>query len=320
VTTLLRMAIACALALCGTAAHAQGYPSKPITIILPFGPGSATDTITRLISQSLARALNAKIVVENKAGMNGAIAGTYVARSIPDGYTLLMGTNSPLSAAPSLNKMISYDPVKDFAPLSRVGSYIIVLAIHPSVPARSLQDLIAHAKANPGKLSFASGNASGVVAGATFKSWAGIDIVHAPYRSTPPAMNDVLAGRVSMMFTDITIGLPHVKANRLRALATTRLERSTILPGLPTLNEAGVRGFDMDSWAGLFAPAGTPREIVVKLNTELRKIIDNPETKAKIAALGFEAFSSSPEELDAHVKVQLEKWTKMIKDAGIRPE
>jgi tripartite-type tricarboxylate transporter receptor subunit TctC len=188
------------------------------------------------------------------------------------------------------------------------------------VPARSLQELIAYAKANPGKLSFASGNTSGVVAGETLKSWAGIDIVHAPYRSTPPAMNDLLAGRVSMMFTDITIGLPHVKANRLRALATTRLERSTILPDLPTLNEAGVRGFDMDSWAGLFAPAGTPREIVVKLNTELRKIIDNPETKTKIAALGFEAFSSSPEELGAHVKVQLEKWTKMIKDASILPQ
>jgi tripartite-type tricarboxylate transporter receptor subunit TctC len=320
VKTLLRMAIACALALCGAAANAEGYPARPITIILPFGPGSATDTITRLISRNLAAALNTRIIVENKAGMNGAIAGTYVSRSIPDGHTLLMGTNSPLSAAPSLNKMISYDPVKDFAPLSRVGSYIIILAVHPSVPARSLQELIAYAKANPGRLSFASGNTSGVVAGEILKSWAGIDIIHAPYRSTPPAMNDVLAGRVSMMFTDITIGLPHVKANRLRALATTRLERSTILPGLPTLNEAGVRGFDMDSWAGLFAPAGTPREIVVKLNTELRKIIDNPETKAKIAALGFEAFSSSPEELDAHVKVQLEKWTKMIKDAGIRPE
>jgi tripartite-type tricarboxylate transporter receptor subunit TctC len=320
VTTLLRMAIACALALCSATAHAQGYPSKPITIILPFGPGSATDTITRLLSRNLAAALNTKIVVESKAGMNGAIAGTYVARSIPDGHTLLMGTNSPLSAAPSLNKMMSYNPVTDFAPLSRVGSYIIVLAIHPSVPARSLQELIAHAKANPGKLTFASGNTSGVVAGATFKSWAGIDIVHAPYRSTPPAMNDLLAGRVSMMFTDVTVGLPHVKANRLRALATTRLERSTVLPDLPTLNEAGVTGFDMDSWAGLFAPAGTPRTIVTKLNTELRKIIDNPETKAKIAALGFEAFSSSPEDLDAHVKVQLEKWTRMIKDAGIQPE
>jgi tripartite-type tricarboxylate transporter receptor subunit TctC len=318
------MVIACALAVCGaqaqSPAQAQGYPGRPVTVMVPFGPGSATDTIARLISEKLATALNTRIVVENKPGMNGAIAGTYVARSIPDGHTLLMGTNSPLSAAPNLNKMISYDPVKDFAPLSRIGSFTLFLAVHPSVPAQSLQELIAYAKAHPGRLSFASGNTSGVVAGGTFKSWAGIDIVHAPYRSAPLAMNDLLAGRVSMMFTDVTIGLQHVKANRLRALATTRLERSTILPDLPTLNEAGVRGFDMDPWAGLFAPAGTPREIVLKLNTELRRIIDNPETKAKGAALGFEAFSSSPDELDAHVQAQLEKWTRMIKDAGIRQE
>jgi len=317
---LLHMTFAALGAICAAAAHAQTYPNKPITVIVPFGPGSATDTIARVVSQNLATAMNASIIVENKAGANGAIAGTYVARSVPDGYTLLMATNSPLSAAPSLNKSISYDPVKDFVSLSRVGSYIFILAVHPSVPAQSLQELIAYAKANPGKLSFASGNTSGLVAGETFKSWAAIDIVHVPYRSAPPAINDLLAGRVSMMFTDITIGMPHVKANSLRALATTRLERSTILPDLPTLNEAGVRGFDMDSWAGLFAPAGTPRNIVAKLNTELRKVIDNPETKAKIATLGFEAFSSSPEELDQHVKVQLEKWTKMIKDAGIQPE
>jgi tripartite-type tricarboxylate transporter receptor subunit TctC len=315
-----RLTIAAGLALLGTAASAQSYPSKPITVIVPFGPGSATDTIARLVSQNLATALNASIIIENKVGANGAIAASYVARSAPDGYTLLMATNSPLSAAPTLNKTINYDPVKDFAPLSRIGSYIFILAVHPDVPAQSLQELIAYAKANPNKLSFASGNGSGVVAGETFKSWAGLDIVHVPYRSAPPAINDLLAGRVSMMFTDITIGMPHVQAKSLRALATTRLERSTILPDLPTLDEAGVKGFDMDSWAGLFAPVGTPRDVVVKLNTELRKIIDNSEIKAKIALLGFEAFSSSPEELATHVDVQLVKWTKMIKDAGIQPE
>ena len=317
---MLRALMTGALSLFSFAANAQGYPNKPITVIVPFGPGSATDTIARLVSQNLATALNASIIIENKVGANGAIAASYVARSAPDGYTLLMATNSPLSAAPTLNKTINYDPVKDFAPLARVGSYIFILAVHPDVPAKSLQELIAYAKANPNKLSFASGNGSGVVAGETFKSWAGLDIVHVPYRSAPPAINDLLAGRVSMMFTDITIGMPHVKANSLRALATTRLQRSTILPELPTLDEAGVKGFDMDSWAGLFAPAGTPRDVVVKLNTELRKIIDNPEIKAKIAVLGFEAFSSSPEELAEHVNVQLVKWTKMIKDAGIQPE
>jgi tripartite-type tricarboxylate transporter receptor subunit TctC len=311
---------AAGLALLCAAAHAQGYPNRPITMVVPSGAGSATDTIARLICSNLATALNASIVVENKVGANGALAAAYVARSTPNGYTLLMATNSPLSAAPSLNKTISYDPVKDFAPLSRVGSYIVSLAVHPEVPAKTVQELIAHAKANPGKLSFASGNGAGVVAGETFKSWAGLDIVHVPYRSAPQATNDLLAGRVSMMFTDITVFLPHVQAGTLRTLATTRLQRSTIAPELPTLNEAGVKDFDMDAWGGFFAPAGTPREVVTKLNTELRKIIDSPDIKAKAAALGFEAFSSSPEELATHVEIQLVKWTKMIKDAGIQPE
>ncbi|MEW6452978.1 MAG: tripartite tricarboxylate transporter substrate binding protein [Pseudomonadota bacterium] len=320
-----RILSACALTLVGAAAQvfpadAQSYPSKPITVIVPFGPGSATDTICRIVTQELAANLNASIIIENKVGANGAIAGAYVARSASDGYTLLMATNSPLSAAPSLNKSISYDPVKDFVGLSRIGSYTFTLAINKDVPAQNLQELIAYAKANPGKLSHASGNSSGVVAGETFKAAAGLDILHVPYRSAPPAMNDLIAGRVSMMFTDLTIGLPHVRSGALRALATTRLQRSTLLPDLPTLDEAGVKGFDMDSWAGLFAPAGTSPEIVAKLNTELRKIIDNPETKAKIAVLGFEAFSSSTEELNEHVRVQLVKWTKMIKDAGIEPE
>jgi tripartite-type tricarboxylate transporter receptor subunit TctC len=320
-----RILFACGLALASAAAHisaayAQGYPSKPITVIVPFGPGSATDTICRIVTQQLANNINASIIIENKVGANGAIAGAYVARSTPDGYTLLMATNSPLSAAPSLNKTMTYDPVKDFVGLSRVGSYTFTLAINKDVPAKTLGELIAYAKANPGKLSHASGNSSGLVAGETFKTAAGLDILHVPYRSAPPAMNDLLAGRVSMMFTDLTIGLPHVRSGALRALATTRLQRSTLLPDLPTLDEAGVKGFDMDSWAGLFAPAGTPPDVVAKLNAELRKVIDNPEIKAKIAVLGFEAFSSSTEDLNQHVKVQLVKWTKMIKDAGIEPE
>ncbi|MFL6796462.1 MAG: Bug family tripartite tricarboxylate transporter substrate binding protein [Xanthobacteraceae bacterium] len=289
-------------------------------MVVPFGPGSATDTIARLIGQHLGSAFNQSIIIENKAGANGAIAAAQVARAAPDGYTLLLSTNSPHSAAPSLNKSLAYDPVKDFAPLSRVGSYTLFLVVHPDVPAKSVAELIAHVKANPGKLSFASGNSSGVVAGETFKAWAGLKMTHVPYRSSPPALNDVLGGRVSMMFTDLVTGLPHVKANKLRALAVTRLVRSKLVPELPTLDEAGVTGFDMDSWAALFAPANTPPDIVGRLNVELRRIIDNPETKATIAALGFEAFSSSPEELGEFVKVQLVKWTKMIKDAGIEPE
>jgi tripartite-type tricarboxylate transporter receptor subunit TctC len=325
-TMLPRIFIAFGLLLFGASSHSkaqtdiQAYPSKPVTMVVPFGPGSATDTITRVIAQPLGTALKESVVVENRPGANGAIAAAYVARAAPDGYTLLMSTNSPHSAAPALNKSVAYDPVTDFAAISRIGSFTLMLVVNPEVPAKSIPELIAYAKANPGKLSFASGNSSGVVAGETLKAWAGINLVHVPYRSTPPAIHDVLGGRVSMMFTDLTTGLPHVRANALRALAVTRMQRSTLFPELPTLHEAGVVGFDMDSWMGLFAPAGTPGAIVTRLNTEVRKIIENQEIKARIAAVGFEAFSSTPTELDAFVKVQLVKWTKMIKDAGIEPE
>jgi tripartite-type tricarboxylate transporter receptor subunit TctC len=195
-----------------------------------------------------------------------------------------------------------------------------MLVLHPDLPVQSIPELIAHAKANPGKLSFASGNASAVVAGETLKRWAGLDIVHIPYRSAPPALNDVLGGRVSMMFTDLTTGLPHVRAGTLRALATTRLQRSALFPEVPTLHEAGITNFDMDSWAAMFAPASTPREIVTRLNAELRKIVEDPAVRARLGAVGFEAFSGKPEELSEFVKVQLVKWTQMIKDAGIEPE
>jgi len=302
-TRLLRVLVAAGAALLAVAANAQGqlqgplqgqYPNKAVTLIVPFGPGSATDTISRIIALHLGNALNQSIVIENKPGANGAIAAAYVARAAPDGYTLLMSTNSPHSAAPSLNKSIAYDPVKDFEPVSRIGSFTLMLVLHPDVPATSIPELIAYAKAHPGKLSFASGNASGVVAGETLKAWAGINLVHVPYRSTPPAVNDVLGGRVSMMFIDLTTGLPHVKANALRALAVTRMQRSTLFPELPSLHEAGVANFDMDSWMAMFAPAHTPPEIVTRLNAELRKIIDNAEIKARIGTLGFELFSSTP--------------------------
>ena len=301
-------------------ARAQAYPSRPITIVVPFGPGSATDTVARAIALPLGVALKQSILVETKPGANGTIAANLVARAAPDGYTLILGTNTPHSAAPSLMKNINYDPVKDFTPLSRVGSFTQMLVLHPDLPVTSIPELIAHAKANPGKLSFASGNASAVVAGETLKRWAGLDIVHIPYRSAPPALNDVLGGRVSMMFTDLTTGLPHVKAGTLRALATTRLQRSALFPEVPTLHEAGITNFDMDSWAAMFAPASTPREIVTRLNAELRKIVEDPDVRARLGAVGFEAFSSTPEELSEFVKVQLVKWTQMIKDAGIEPE
>ena len=311
---------AAALPALARSASAQGYPSKPITIIVPFGPGSGSDTVSRVVAQHLGAALKQSVVVEDRPGANGALAGLYVARAAPDGYTLFMSTNSPHSAAPFLMKNVGYDPVRDFAAITRMGSFTLMLCVHPSIPAKSLKELIEYAKANPGKLSFASGNTSGIVAGETLKHWAEVDMLHVPYKTVPVALNDVLAGRVSMMFADLTTGLPHVKAGSLRALAVTRIKRSTLIPELPTLDEAGVTGFDMDSWAGIFGPAGMPADIIALLNTELRKIIDSAEVKSILANAGFEAFSSSPEELAVLVKDQLGKWGKMIKDAGIQPE
>ena len=302
------------------ALRADTYPSKPITLVNVFGPGSSSDTICRVLAEPLGIALKDTVIVEDRPGANGALAALYVAHAAPDGHTLLMATNSPLSAVPFLMKNVSYDPVTDFTPVTRVGSFTLMLVINPSVPARTVKELIEYAKDHPGKLSFASANTSGIVAGETLKHWAEIDMLHVPYKSTPPAIQDVLAGRVSMMFADLTSGLPHVRSGALRALAVTRIKRSSLFPELPTLDETGVTGFDMDSWAGIVAPARTPPAIAAQLNTELRKIIDNPDTRSALGRVGFEAFSSSPQEFGEFVKSQLGKWGKMVKDAAIQPE
>jgi tripartite-type tricarboxylate transporter receptor subunit TctC len=309
-----------AIALLGAVAHAEDYPSRPITLVAAFGPGSVSDILCRIIGEPLGAALKQPVIVEDRAGAEGSLAAASVARASADGYTLLMATNSPFSAAPFLIKDVSYDPIKDFAPVTRIGSFTQMLVVNPAVPAHSIKELIAYAKANPGKLSFASGNTSGIVAGETLKHAAGVDILHVPYKSSIPALQDVITGRVSMMFTDLTTGMPHVQSGALRALAVTRLHRSALFPELPTLDEAGVTGFDMDSWAGIVAPAHTPPAIVTRLNQELRSIIDNPETKTKLRSIGFEAFASSPEEFEAFIKSELGTWSKMIKDAGIQAQ
>jgi len=319
---LLCMVAACGLTLLGiAAARAQAYPNnKPITIITAFGPGSASDTITRVLAQPLGIALKTNVIVEARPGANGSLSALYVARAAPDGHTLLMTTNSPHSAVPFLMKNVPYDPIKDFTMVSRFGSFTLLLCVHPSVPAKTVKELIAYAKDNPGKLTYASGNTAGIVAGATVRHFAEADMLHVPYKSTPQGLNDLLAGRVSMMFVDFTSGIPHVRAGTLRALAVTRIKRSSLFPELPTMDEAGVTGFDMDAWAGFVAPAHTPPEVVTLLNKEMRKIIDDPKMKETFNKVGFEAFSSSPQELEDFVKVQLGKWKKMVSDAGIQPE
>ena len=302
------------------ALRAQNYPTKPITLVSVFGPGSASDTICRVLAQPLGIALKETVIVEDRPGANGALAALYVARAAPDGHTLLMGTNSPLSAVPYLMKNVSYDPIKDFTPVSRVGSFTQILVVNATLPIKTLKDLIDYGKAYPGKLSFASGNTAGIVAGQTLAHWAEIDMLHVPYKSTPPALQDVLAGRISMMSVDLTSAMPHVHSGAVRALAVTRIARSALFPELPTLDELGMKGFDLDAWAGIVVPAQTPTAIVAQLNTELRKILDDSQIKSKLANVGFETISSSPVELEEFIKVQLGKWGTMIKDAGIQPE
>lgn len=295
-------------------------PGKNITLVLPFAAGSGTDTTTRLISKELSAALGANIVVDNKAGANGSIAASYVARAEPDGYTLFVTTNTSHSANPYLLKNMTYDPIKDFTPIARTGDLPFMLVINPNIPAKSVPELIALAKKEPGKYTYASGSSSSSVSGATFAFLAGLDLLHVPYKSSPPAITDVIAGRVSMMFIDVPTGLPHVNGNLLRALAVTTKTRSALLPQLPTMDESGVKGFDITSWQGYLGPANMPKDIVTKLNAEIRKIVERPDIKAELASRGMEAFSGTPESFDAFLKEQLVVWKKLISDAKIEPQ
>jgi len=312
--------IAAATVMFSAALYADDYPTRPITMVAVFGPGSASDTICRILADRFSPAIGQPVVVVDKPGVDGALAATYVHHQPADGYTLLMATNSPLSADPFLHKSIDYDPLKDFTPVTRVGSFTLMLVINPKLPIHSVKDLVAYAKANPGKLSFASGNTAGIVAGDMLAKWAGVNLIHVPYNSTPPALEDIIAGRVSMMFADFTTAMPHVAAHTLRALAVTRIKRSSLFPDLPTMDEAGIKGFNLDAWAGLVAPAGTPPDIIAKLNKTLRPIIDSPDVQAKFKNVGFEGFSSTPGELGDYIKAQLVEWKNMVQEANIKAD
>jgi tripartite-type tricarboxylate transporter receptor subunit TctC len=312
-------ALSLTLALTAAASAQAPYPNHNITLVLPFAAGSGTDTTTRLIGKELGVALGVNTVIDNKAGANGSIAASYVARSAPDGYTLFVTTNTTHSANPYLLKTMSYDPVKDFTPIARTGDLPFMLVINPEIPANSVAELIALAKKEPGKYSYASGSSSAIVSGATFARLAGIDLLHVPYKSSPPALTDVIAGHVSMMFVDVPTGLPHVNGKALKALAVTTKQRSALLPQLPTMDDT-VKGFDITSWQGYLGPANMPKDIVVKLNAEIRKIVERPDIKSQLAERGMEAFSGSPEEFDAFLKEQLVLWEKLITAAGIEKQ
>jgi tripartite-type tricarboxylate transporter receptor subunit TctC len=304
----------------GTGAARAAWPERPVTVVVPFAAGSGTDTVARIVAEQLSAKIGQGVVVENRAGANGSVAATYVARANPDGYTLFMTTNTSHSANPSLMKTLTYDPVADFAPVARMGNLPFLLVVDPKLPVTSVAELVAHAKANPGKLTYASGNSTGIVAGATFAKRAGIDILHVPYRSTPPAITDMIGSRISMMFVDITASLTQINAGALRALAVTTAERSKLLPNLPSMQEAGVPEFDITSWNGIFAPARTPPDVVARLSRELTVIATDPAITKRLADIGFDAFPQTPDELGAFVKAQLANWSRMIREAGIEPQ
>ena len=314
------LALSLLVPLCGTVA-AQEFPARTLTIVVGSSAGSATDGLARAIGQELTKATGQAVVVDNRAGAFGGIAAQFVARAQPDGYTLFMTTNTTHSANPSLMKSLPYDPVKDFAPVSRMGNLPFMLVVNNELPVKSVAELLAWGRANPGKLTYASGNSTGIVSGATLSRMSGVPMLHVPYKSTPPAIADVIGGQVSMMVVDLAAGLATVKAGRMRAIAVTTQERTQLFPELPPLADTPeLKGFDITSWNGVFAPAGTPRDIVLKLNKALSGMANGAVFRERVSKLGFDAFGSTPEELGAFTVAELAKWKKLIQAAGIQPE
>lgn len=315
------VSVLCGIGLATTQmAIAQGdFPTRTITIVAPFGPGSGTDIASRLVGQKLSESLGQPVVVENKPGGNGSIAAEFVARSKPDGYTLLMGTNSTHGANPVLLREMRYDPMKSFAPVNRVVVFTSILVVNPKLPVKDMRDLISYGKTH--EISVATGNASGIVQSETLVRQVGWKkILRVPFKSNPPAMTEVITGRVDMMFSDIASAQAQVKAGNIRALAVTSMNRSTLMPELPTIMESGASDFDLSGWNGLFAPAGTPPQVVDKLNAEITKIVQLPDVKARFAEMGAEIGPMKPADYTAWVQSEVNKWSGLAREAGIKPE
>lgn len=311
---------ACALAAAAAPALAQDYPSKPITFVVPFAAGSATDQLARALGQAVTTATKQAVVVENKGGASGMIAAQQVARSAADGYTVLITTNTTHAANQHLYKKLPYDAVKDFAPVAGLGKGGQVLVVRADAPYRNVGDLLAAAKKQPGKLSFGSGSSSSRVAGEMLKQLAGVDLMHVPYKSNPLAITDLLGGQIDLMITDTSTGVPQVKSGKLRALGYSTTQRSPQLPEVPTLEEAGVKGYDMGYWFAAYAPAGTPKAVVERINTLLRDALRDPSVASSLSDKGFEPIGSSPAEHQRELARQIQTFTKVMHDIGIRPE
>jgi tripartite-type tricarboxylate transporter receptor subunit TctC len=311
--------LAAALLFAAGPAAAQTYPSKPIRWIVPFPTSGATDILTRTIAQKLSEALGQPVIVDNKPGAGGALGSDLAAKAAPDGYTLLMATTSTHSIGPALQKL-PYDAQRDFAAISIVADSTNVLIVSPQLGVNTVRELIALAKSKPGQLNYSSsGNGSVVhLSGERFKSETGTDIQHIPYKGTALAIPDIINGQIALMFDNIVSVMPHIRSGKVKALAISSQKRSQLLPELPTMIEAGVPGYISDTYFGVFAPAGTPNEILTRLNKELVKIVHDPDTKERLLKLGAEPVGSTPEQLAAMVKSENAKWAKVIKDAGVK--
>ena len=298
-------------------AQTSDFPTKPVTMVVPFAPGGPTDAMARTLAAAVK--LGQPVIIENKAGAGGNLGAEAVARADKDGHTLLFGTSGPLAINVSLYKKIGYDPVKSFAPVMQIGHLPNVLVVHPGVPAKNIKELVAYGKANPGKLSYASsGNgASSHLAGVMFNNAAGTDFAHIPYKGTGPALNDLLGGQVAMTFTDVLTALPHIRAGKLRALGVTTKERSQVLPEVPTIAEQGYAGFDVSVFFGLVVPAGTPKAAIDKLNQGFAEALKQPEVRKTLLAQGLEfAPSTSPEQLGTFIQAEVPKWRAVVKSSG----
>ncbi|MEY2952056.1 MAG: hypothetical protein RLZZ401_143, partial [Pseudomonadota bacterium] len=282
-------------------AWSQSYPSGPITLVVPFAAGSGTDTVARTVGQKLAERLRQPVLIDNKPGASAQLGAQFVARAKPDGATLFMTTNTSHSANPSLFAKLNYDPIKDFTPIARVGELPFALAVHPGVPAKTLKELIDYARANPGKLSYATPNSTSLVASETIKRIAGVDMLGIPYKSSPQAMTDLVGGQVQVYVVDLGSGLAMLKTDKVRALGITTADQSALLPGVPAVGNT-LAGFDLTSWNGIFGPAGLPKAVVDRINTELQAVLADKEVQDKLAQIGFVVWpSKTPDEFSRYV-------------------
>lgn len=304
------------------AALAQGasYPSKPITFIVPFAAGSATDQLARALGQEASKDSKQPVVVDNKPGAAGFIAAQAVAKAAPDGYTVFITTNTTQAANQHLYKKLPYDPVQDFAPVTALGRGGNILIVHPSVPAKNVGELIQLAKAQPGKLSFGSGSSASRVSGELFQQMAGVKLLHVPYKSNPLALNDLLGGQINLMFTDTATGLPQVKGGKVRALGVTSPKRSPLAPEVPTIDEAGVKGYELTYWFAAYVPANTPQPVIDRLHALLTAAAKSPATQNFYSTTGTDVFLSTPSELAKFQAAESQRWGQVVKAAGIEPE